>query len=71
MPDNDILIKLRENIKNELSHVTAANSPNIYAEIQSARGYAAVEQEIIQRMLNTQLQPAAIIPQLEQESEMM
>ncbi len=68
---SEIIDQLRNDIKNELSKVTAANSPNVFADIQTAAGYSRVEKAIIEKLLATKLTPAAIIPQMEQESEMM
>lgn len=64
-------IKLRNEIKAQLDRVTYANSPNIWDQMQTAQGYLRLEQTIIDRMLATQLTPGAIIPQLEQEAQMM
>jgi hypothetical protein len=68
--------ELRMQIKRALSRITPANSPSLYAEIFpkhefSRSGYSRVETRIIERAVETGLSIDAIIPQLEQESELM
>jgi DNA repair protein RadC len=57
--------ELRTEILKQLKKVTMANSPMIYAQMQSKQGYARIESQIIQRMISQRLVPAAVIPQLE------
>lgn len=59
--------ELREEILRQLKRVTKANSPNIWERIQSKEGYSKLEEQIIYRVVNQHLVPAAIIPQMETE----
>jgi len=66
---------LRLEIKAQLSKVTQANSPLIWAEIHKSNGklnivgYARIESRIINKIIAGQLTPGAAIPQLEQEMD--
>jgi len=77
MATNDLEHQLRLEIKEQLSKVTKANSPNIWAEIYkpdgtlNLPGYARIEAKLIRRIISGQLIPAAAIPQLEQEYDLM
>jgi ABC-type glycerol-3-phosphate transport system substrate-binding protein len=77
MAKNDLEYQLRLEIKEQLSKVTRANSPNIYAAIYNAKGllnvngYARMEGKLVQKIIAGQLTPAAAIPQLEQELDLM
>jgi hypothetical protein len=77
MATNNLEQQLRLDIKKQLSKVTQANSPNIWAEIYKPDGtldligYAHVETKLIRRIISGQLTPAAAIPQLEQEYDFM
>ena len=73
MKNKDLQDELRLNIKAELTKVTSANSPLIWALIHTDKGklnvigYQRVEAMIIKKVIAGQLTPAAAIPQLEQE----
>lgn len=77
METDNLEQRLRLEIKEQLIKVTKANSPNIWAEIHTQdgklnlRGYARIETILIHRIISGQLTPAAAIPQLEQEYELM
>lgn len=77
MATNDLEQRLRLEIKEQLSKVTKVNSPNIWSEIHkpdgtlNIPGYTRVEAKLIQRIISGQLTPAAAIPQLEQEYDLM
>ena len=77
MAKEDLTTQLRLEIKAQLSKVTKANSPNMWAEIHSrggklnVQGYARIEAKLIQRIISGQITPSAAVPQLEQEFEMM
>jgi DNA repair protein RadC len=62
--------ELREEILHQLKRVTKANSPNLWERIQSKEGYARLEEQIIYKVINQHLVPAAIIPQMESELNM-
>lgn len=62
--------ELREEILHQLKRVTKANSPNIWSRIQTKQGYAKLEEQIIMRVLNNHMVPAAVIPQMETEMNM-
>ena len=55
MAKNDLETQLRLEIKEQLSKVTKANSPNIYAIIYNAngnlnlKGYARMEEKLVQK----------------------
>ena len=73
MKNKDLQDELRLAIKQELSKVSQANSPLIWALIHTDKGklnvigYQRVEAMIIKKVIAGQLTPAAAIPQLEQE----
>jgi hypothetical protein len=77
MTKNDLEYQLRLEIKEQLSKVTEANSPNIWSAIHKPdgtldlQGYARIEARLIHKIITGQLTPAAAIPQLEQEYELM
>jgi ABC-type glycerol-3-phosphate transport system substrate-binding protein len=77
MAKNDLEYQLRLEIKEQLSMVTKANSPNVYAAIHNTngslnfQGYARLEGKLVQKIIAGQLTPAAAIPQLEQELDLM
>jgi DNA repair protein RadC len=62
--------ELREEILHQLKKVTKANSPNIWERIQTKEGYSKLEEQIIYKLINQHLVPAAIIPQMEIELNM-
>jgi len=59
--------ELREEILKQLKKVTKANSPNIWERIQTKESYLKLEEQIIYKVINQHLVPAAIIPQIESE----
>lgn len=61
--------KLRNEIISQLKNVTPENSLHIYNRIQNS--YDALEKEIIEKVIATGMQPAAVIPQMEQEAQMI
>lgn len=73
----DLAYRLRLEIKEQLSKVTRANSPNIWDTIHkpdgslNLQGYARIEARLVHKIIAGQLTPAAAIPQLEQEYELM
>lgn len=75
MATKDLEYQLRLEIKEQLSRVTRANSPNIYASIYNTNGrlnlagYARIETRLISRIISGQLTPVAAIPQLESEMD--
>lgn len=77
MAKNDLEYQLRLEIKEQLSKVTRANSPHIYASIYNSNGslnpsgYSRIEAKLIQRIIAGQLTPVAAIPQLEQEFDLL
>jgi len=77
MAKNDLEYQLRLEIKEQLSKVTKANSPNVFAAIYNSNGslnmngYARIEGKLVQKIITGQLTPAAAIPQLEQELDLM
>ncbi len=77
MANNDLEYRLRLQIKDHLSRVTKANSPIIYASIHkpdgrlNLQGYLRIEGKLVQKIIAGQLTPAAAIPQLEQELDLM
>jgi DNA repair protein RadC len=62
--------ELREEILHQLKRVTKANSPNIWERLQTKESYAKLEEQIIYKIINQHLVPAAIIPQMESEINM-
>ena len=77
MAKNDLEYQLRLEIKEQLSRVTKANSPNIYSAIYSTNGnlnvngYARIEAKLVHKIISGQLTPAAAVPQLEQELNLL
>lgn len=77
MAKNDLEYQLRLEIKEQLSKVTRVNSPNIYASIFKGNGslnqigYSRIEGKLIRKIIAGQLTPAAAIPQLEQELDLL
>lgn len=73
MKNKDLQDELRLAIKQELSKVSQANSPLIWAAIHNSKGklnikgYLRIEGLIIKKIITGQLTPSAAIPQLEQE----
>jgi hypothetical protein len=63
--------KLREEVLRQLKRVTEANSPALFSMIQTKEGYAHAEEMIIRKVLHDQLLPAAVIPLIEQEFDMI
>ena len=76
MKSKDLETQLRLEIKAQLSKVTQANSPLIWAEMHKSNGklntvgYARIESRIINKIIAGQLTPGAAIPQLEQEMDL-
>ena len=69
--DSKLEQKLREEILRQLKKVTNANAPNLFEMMQSPKGYEQVEQMVINKVLHDQMVPAAVIPLLETELEMV
>ena len=63
--------ELRAEILRQLKRVTAANSPNLFEMIQTPQGYAETEKMIINKVIHDHMVPAAVIPILESELEMI
>lgn len=63
--------KLREEILKQLKRVTEANAPNLYELLHSREGYAKAEEMVIRKVIHDQMIPAAVIPLIEQELEMI
>jgi len=61
----NIEAQLRNEILLQLKNVTPQNSPHVYNRIQG--NYQALEAQIIEQVIATGMQPAAIIPQIEME----
>lgn len=59
--------KLRDNIMSELRKLTATNSPALFKMIQTADGYKQLEKTIIEKVINDNMPPIAVIPQLESD----
>ena len=76
MAQEDIESRLRLEIKQALSKVSEANSPNIWKAIHTSSGklnqtgYARVEARLIHKIIAGQLTPEGAIPQLEQEMDL-
>lgn len=64
---NKLEENIRTNIHAELSRVTAANSPEIYAVIQTPDGYAKVEKRIIEVAIRESMPVQAVLPIVETE----
>ena len=77
MSKNDLEYQLRLEIKEQLSKVTKANSPNVYEAIHNSNGslnlngYTRIENKLVQKIISGQLTPAAAVPQLEQELDLL
>lgn len=77
MAKNDLEYQLRLEIKEQLSKVTRANSSHVYASIYNGNGslnpagYSRIEGKLIRKIIAGQLTPAAAIPQLEQELDLL
>lgn len=77
MEKNNLEKQLRLEIKQQLSKVTQANSPNIWSAIHkpdgtlNSQGYARIEAKLIGRIIAGQITPAGAVPQLEQEYDLM
>jgi hypothetical protein len=77
MANNDLEYQLRLEIKEQLSKVTKANSPNVYNAIHNSngslnlQGYARLEVKLVRKIVAGQLTTAAAVPQLEQELDLM
>lgn len=77
MAKNDLEYQLRLAIKEQLSKVTRANSSHIYSAIYNGNGslnqtgYSRIEGKLIRKIIAGQLTPAAAIPQLEQELDLL
>ena len=69
--DSKLEQKLREEVLSQLKKVTSANAPNLFEMMQSPQGYEQVEQMVINKVLHDQMVPAAVIPLLETELEMV
>jgi len=69
--DSAVETKLREEILKQLKRVTEANAPNLYELLHSREGYAKAEEMVIRKVLHDQMIPAAVIPLIEQELEMI
>jgi hypothetical protein len=63
MVEND----LRQAIYEALQHVTVASSPQVYKRIQTKKGYAVIQEQIIEKMIRFHMEPEVVIPQLEME----
>jgi len=63
--------QLREEILRQLKKVTQANAPNLFEMMQSPQGYSSVEEMVIQKVLHHQMIPAAIIPLIETEMQLI
>lgn len=68
---SDVEKKLREEILKQLKRVSEANSPNLYELLHTKEGYAKAEELVIRKVIHDQLIPAAVIPLLEQELDMI
>lgn len=63
--------KLRAEIFTQLKKVTQANAPNIFEMLQSKQGYQQIEKMVIDKVLHDQMVPAAVIPLLESEMQLI
>ena len=63
MIEND----LKQAIHEALQNVTVVSSPQVYKRIQSKKGYAVIEEQVIHKMILFNMEPEAVIPQLEME----
>jgi hypothetical protein len=69
-PDT-LVNELRQEILLQLKKVTPANSPNLHEMMHTPNGYAQVEKMVIDRVLKSQLVPAAVIPMIESDLDMI
>lgn len=69
--NEEIVNGLREEILLQLKKITPANSPNLFQMLNNEDGYSAIEKMVIDRVLKTQLVPAAIIPMIESDFDMI
>ena len=60
-----------EEILKQFKRVTEANAPNLYELLHSREGYAKAEEMVIRKVIHDQMIPAAVIPLIEQELEMI
>lgn len=65
------VIQLREEILRQLKRVTEANAPNLFALVNSKNGYSKVEEMVIRKVIHDHMVPAAVIPLIEQELDMI
>lgn len=63
--------KLRNRIFKALENVTKANSPHIYAHIQTTEGYQFIERQMIHKVIALKMEPEAAIGQLENHLDEM
>lgn len=63
--------ELRQEILRQLKRLTEVNSPNLFQMIQTPQGYEETEKMIINKVLHDHMVPAAVIPILESELEMI
>ena len=68
---NELEQKLRAEIFTQLKKVTEANAPNIFEMLQSKLGYQQIEKLVIEKVLHDQMVPAAVIPLLESEMQLI
>jgi hypothetical protein len=68
--------ELRTAIKNSLTNVSKANSPNIYRMIYNKkgkltqRGYQIIETKVIKKIIGNNMSISEAIPQLEMELDL-
>jgi hypothetical protein len=68
--------ELRTAIKNSLTNVSKANSPNIYKMIYNKkgkltqRGYQIIETKVIKKIIGNNMSISEAIPQLEMELDL-
>jgi DNA repair protein RadC len=63
--------QLREEVLKQLKRVTKANAPNLFELVNNKIGYSKVEEMVIRKVIHDQMVPAAVIPLIEQELEMV
>ncbi len=63
--------ELRQEILRQLKRLTEVNSPNLFQMIRTPQGYEETEKMIINKVLHDHMVPAAVIPILESELEMI
>lgn len=77
MKEKNLENELRLRIKEALTNVTKANSPGVYQFFHREDGsvdvsaYKRLENLIIQRIIGTQISIEAIVPQIENELNLM